>query len=55
MIATQQTRNAQNRHWLQALAEEFSGGRAALRADDAVAKEWTPLLAARSYDPGVSG
>ena len=35
MIATQQTRNAQNRHWLQALAEEFSGGRAALQADDA--------------------
>jgi putative acyl-CoA dehydrogenase len=25
----------------------------ALRADDAIAKEWTPLLAARSYDPGV--
>src|SRR6478672_5045227 len=25
----------------------------ALRADEAVAKEWTPLLAARSYDPGV--
>jgi putative acyl-CoA dehydrogenase len=25
----------------------------ALRADDAVAAEWTPLLAARSYDPGL--
>ena len=25
----------------------------ALRVDDAIAKEWTPLLAARSYDPGV--
>lgn len=25
----------------------------ALRADEAVAQEWTPLLAARSYDPGV--
>ena len=25
----------------------------ALRADEAVAKEWAPLLAARSYDPGV--
>jgi putative acyl-CoA dehydrogenase len=25
----------------------------ALRADDAIAKEWTPLLASRSYDPGV--
>ncbi|MFC7724561.1 acyl-CoA dehydrogenase family protein [Nocardioides sp. GCM10028917] len=25
----------------------------ALRADESVAKEWTPLLAARSYDPGV--
>jgi putative acyl-CoA dehydrogenase len=25
----------------------------ALRADDAIAKEWAPLLAARSYDPGV--
>ncbi|MEO6510077.1 MAG: acyl-CoA dehydrogenase family protein, partial [Nocardioides sp.] len=25
----------------------------ALRADDAIAQEWTPLLAARSYDPGV--
>src|SRR6476469_3626958 len=25
----------------------------ALRADDAIAKEWTPLLAARCYDPGV--
>lgn len=25
----------------------------ALRADDAIAKEWTPLLAARRYDPGV--
>jgi putative acyl-CoA dehydrogenase len=25
----------------------------ALRADDALAKEWTPLLASRSYDPGV--
>ncbi|QSR30979.1 DNA alkylation response protein [Nocardioides sp. S5] len=25
----------------------------ALRADDAIAKEWTPLLAARAYDPGV--
>ena len=27
----------------------------ALRADDAIAKEWTPLLASRSYDPGVRG
>lgn len=25
----------------------------ALRADDALAKEWTPLLASRSYDPGL--
>ena len=25
----------------------------ALRVDDAIAREWTPLLAARSYDPGV--
>jgi putative acyl-CoA dehydrogenase len=25
----------------------------ALRADKAIAEEWTPLLAARSYDPGV--
>ncbi len=25
----------------------------ALRADDAVAKEWTPLLASTSYDPGL--
>jgi putative acyl-CoA dehydrogenase len=25
----------------------------ALRADDALAKEWTPLLASRAYDPGV--
>jgi putative acyl-CoA dehydrogenase len=25
----------------------------ALRADEALAKEWTPLLASRSYDPGV--
>ncbi|GAA5130697.1 DNA alkylation response protein [Alloalcanivorax gelatiniphagus] len=25
----------------------------ALRADDAIAEDWTPLLAARSYDPGV--
>lgn len=25
----------------------------ALRADEAIAREWTPLLAARSYDPGV--
>ena len=25
----------------------------ALRADDAIAKEWTPLLASRRYDPGV--
>lgn len=25
----------------------------ALRADDAIAKEWTPLLASRSYDPGL--
>jgi putative acyl-CoA dehydrogenase len=25
----------------------------ALRADDAIAKEWTPLLAAPTYDPGV--
>ena len=25
----------------------------ALRVDDAIAKEWTPLLASRSYDPGV--
>jgi putative acyl-CoA dehydrogenase len=25
----------------------------ALRADDAVAKEWTPLLASTTYDPGV--
>lgn len=25
----------------------------ALRADDALAKEWTPLLASLSYDPGV--
>jgi len=25
----------------------------ALRADDAIAKEWTPLLASTSYDPGV--
>ena len=25
----------------------------ALRVDEAIAKEWTPLLAARSYDPGV--
>ncbi|CAM3489896.1 acyl-CoA dehydrogenase family protein [Nocardioides zeicaulis] len=25
----------------------------ALRADPAIAKEWAPLLAARSYDPGV--
>ena len=25
----------------------------ALRADDALAKEWTPLLAATTYDPGV--
>jgi putative acyl-CoA dehydrogenase len=25
----------------------------ALRADDALAKEWTPLLASRVYDPGV--
>jgi putative acyl-CoA dehydrogenase len=25
----------------------------ALRADDAVAKEWTPRLAATSYDPGI--
>jgi putative acyl-CoA dehydrogenase len=25
----------------------------ALRADDAIAKEWTPLLAATAYDPGV--
>ena len=25
----------------------------ALRVDDAIAKEWTPKLAARSYDPGV--
>ena len=26
----------------------------ALRADDALAKEWTPLLASRTYDPGLS-
>ncbi len=25
----------------------------ALRADDALAKEWTPLLASRTYDPGL--
>jgi len=25
----------------------------ALRADEAIAKEWTPLLASRRYDPGV--
>jgi len=25
----------------------------ALRADEVIAKEWTPLLASRSYDPGV--
>ncbi|GAA1978141.1 acyl-CoA dehydrogenase family protein [Nocardioides panacihumi] len=25
----------------------------ALRADEALAKEWTPLLASRTYDPGV--
>ena len=25
----------------------------ALRADDALAKEWTPLLASTSYDPGL--
>ena len=25
----------------------------ALRTDDAIAKEWAPLLAARAYDPGV--
>jgi putative acyl-CoA dehydrogenase len=25
----------------------------ALRADDAIAKEWTPLLASRAYDPGL--
>jgi putative acyl-CoA dehydrogenase len=25
----------------------------ALRADDAIAKEWTPLLASTTYDPGV--
>ncbi len=25
----------------------------ALRVDDAIAKEWTPKLAARSYDPGL--
>ncbi|MCW2852585.1 MAG: aidB [Nocardioides sp.] len=25
----------------------------ALRADDAIAKEWTPLLASTSYDPGL--
>ena len=25
----------------------------ALRVDDALAKEWTPRLASRSYDPGV--
>ncbi|MET1060848.1 MAG: acyl-CoA dehydrogenase family protein [Nocardioides sp.] len=25
----------------------------ALRADEALAKEWAPLLAARSYDPGI--
>ena len=25
----------------------------ALRADDAIAKEWTPLLASTAYDPGV--
>ena len=25
----------------------------ALRVDDAIAQKWTPLLAARSYDPGV--
>ena len=24
-----------------------------LRVDDALAKEWTPLLASRTYDPGV--
>src|SRR4029078_8878655 len=27
----------------------------ALRADEAIAKEWTPLLAARSHDPGGRG
>ncbi|GAA1930916.1 acyl-CoA dehydrogenase family protein [Nocardioides hwasunensis] len=27
----------------------------ALRADEAIAREWVPLLAARSYDPGVRG
>ena len=27
--------------------------RPALRADDAIAKEWTPLLASTSYDPGL--
>ncbi|WP_416958146.1 acyl-CoA dehydrogenase family protein [Nocardioides sp. T5] len=27
----------------------------ALRADEAIARQWTPLLAARSYDPGVRG
>ena len=26
----------------------------ALRVDDAIAKEWTPKLAARSYDPGAA-
>ena len=25
----------------------------ALRVDDAIAKEWTPRLAAPSYDPGL--
>jgi putative acyl-CoA dehydrogenase len=25
----------------------------ALRADDAIAKEWTPMLASRTYDPGL--
>ena len=25
----------------------------ALRADDALAKEWTPLLASTTYDPGL--
>ena len=27
----------------------------ALRADDAIAKEWTPLLASTTYDPGLRG
>lgn len=27
----------------------------ALRADDALAKQWTPGLTSRGYDPGLSG